>query len=174
MGGRIWLESEFGKGSTFSFVVPIGIANESQLKDIFDMPDGSNPDDDFTGKCVLLAEDVEINREIFITMLEPTGIKFDCAENGAEAVRMFSRNPDKYDLIFMDVQMPEMDGYDATRLIRTLEIINEKSIPIIATTANVYKEDIEKGIAAGMSDHVAKPLNFDDVFMILRKYLKQD
>ena len=87
-------------------------------------------------------------------------------------MRLFSQNYDKYDLIFMDVQMPEMDGYDATRLIRTLEIINASSIPIIATTANVYKEDIEKGIAAGMSDHIAKPINFDDVFMILRKYLR--
>ena len=137
-----------------------GIADESdgQGNAGFETADDGNPadraDDNFAGRRVLLAEDVELNREIFLALLEPTGIEFDCAANGLEAVRLFSRHPEKYDLIFMDVQMPEMDGYDATRRIRALDVPNAKSVPIIATTANVYKEDIEKCAAAGVNGHV--------------------
>jgi len=95
----------------------------------------------------------------------------DCATNGVEAVRMFTEAPDKYELIFMDLQMPEMDGYDATRHIRSLGVSNAKAVPIIAMTANVFKEDIDNCLAAGMNGHVGKPLVFDDVLGILRKYL---
>jgi signal transduction histidine kinase/DNA-binding response OmpR family regulator/ABC-type amino acid transport substrate-binding protein len=127
----------------------------------------------FEGRHLLLAEDVEINREIIQTVLEPTLLTFDCAENGIEALRMFSEEPEKYDMIFMDVQMPEMDGYEATRKIRALDIPKAKQIPIIAMTANVFREDIDKCFEAGMNGHVGKPLDFDDVLSILHKYLNR-
>jgi CheY-like chemotaxis protein len=125
----------------------------------------------FKGRRILLAEDVEINREIMQVMLEPTLLEIECAENGAEAVRIFSESPDKYDVIFMDIQMPEMDGYEATRRIRALDIPRAKTVPIIAMTANVFKEDIEMCIEAGMNEHIGKPVNFDEVLDKLRAYL---
>ncbi|MDR3199824.1 MAG: response regulator [Spirochaetales bacterium] len=125
----------------------------------------------FQGHKMLLAEDVDINREIVLTFLEPTGLTIDCAENGAQAVQMFSADPDGYDLIFMDVQMPEMDGYEATRRIRGLECARAKKVPIVAMTANVFREDIERCLQAGMNGHVGKPLDLEDVMAVLRKYL---
>jgi len=136
----------------------------------------------FAGRRILLAEDVEINREIVLALFEPTKLEIDCAENGAETVRKFSEAPDKYDLIFMDVQMPDMDGYEATRQIRAIEAERNagagfaegeirRQIPIIAMTANVFREDIEKCVAAGMNGHLGKPLNFDEVLEKLNRYL---
>lgn len=125
----------------------------------------------FSGNCILLAEDVEINREIVLAFLEPTNLEIDCAENGKEAVRMFSEAPDKYKMIFMDIQMPEMDGYEATRSIRALDHPNAATIPIIAMTANVFREDIDKCLASGMNGHVGKPLDLSEVFDKLRTYL---
>jgi signal transduction histidine kinase/DNA-binding response OmpR family regulator len=127
--------------------------------------------DDFANFQLLLAEDVEINREILMALLESTQIQIDCAENGEEALRMFRTNPERYDMIFMDVQMPKMDGYEATRKIRDLNIPNAKDIPIVAMTANVFKEDIEHCLACGMNDHVGKPLDIDDVLHVLRRYV---
>jgi signal transduction histidine kinase/DNA-binding response OmpR family regulator len=126
--------------------------------------------DDFTGRCVLLAEDVEINREIVFALLEPTNLSIDCAENGAIAVKLFSANPERYDLILMDVQMPEMDGYEASRQIRSLEMPKAATIPIVAMTANVFREDIEKCLAAGMDAHLGKPLNMEEMLTVLRTY----
>jgi len=131
----------------------------------------------FAGRRILLAEDVEINREIVLTLLEPTQLEIDCAENGLEAVSKFGENPGRYDLIFMDVQMPEMDGYEATRRIRAIEADlqknnpRQKRVPIIAMTANVFREDIKKCLDAGMDSHVGKPLDFDEVVKRLRGYL---
>jgi PAS domain S-box-containing protein len=131
-----------------------------------------NETDDFSAYRILLAEDVDINREIVLTLMEPTRLAIDCAENGDAAVKMFSENPRRYDMIFMDVQMPEMDGYEATRRIRAIGIPEAKTVPIVAMTANVFREDVEKCLAVGMNDHVGKPLNFDEVLQRLRKYLK--
>ncbi|MDR3279475.1 MAG: response regulator [Synergistaceae bacterium] len=125
----------------------------------------------FEGYRILLAEDVEINREIVLTLLEPTRLEIDCAENGAEALAIFSAAPDAYDMIFMDVQMPEMDGYEATRRIRALDVPSAKHIPIIAMTANVFREDVEKCIASGMNGHTGKPLDLDGVLAKLREHL---
>ncbi|MDR0320804.1 MAG: response regulator [Treponema sp.] len=128
--------------------------------------------DVFAGQRILLVEDVEINREIVLALLEPVQLKIDCAVNGMEAVRMFSEAPQKYDMIFMDLQMPEMDGYTATRYIRSLDTPRAKTIPIIAMTANVFREDIEKCLEAGMNSHVGKPVDFNEVLDKLRLYLK--
>jgi len=128
-------------------------------------------DDLFKGHRILLVEDVEINRIIVLTLLESTGLEIDCAEDGAEAVSMFSEAPDAYEMIFMDIQMPRMDGYEATRTIRALDVPNAKTIPIIAMTANVFKEDVDKCLESGMNDHVGKPLDLDALFKQLHKYL---
>jgi CheY-like chemotaxis protein len=125
----------------------------------------------FEGKHILLAEDIDVNREIAITMLEPTLISIDCAENGRQAVEMFKKSPGKYSLILMDLQMPEMDGYEATRNIRTAGLPESDTIPIIAMTANVFREDIEKCINAGMNGHIGKPVNFDELIDKLKQFL---
>ena len=130
-----------------------------------------NSSDDFSDYCVILAEDVDINREIVQALLEPTSLVIDCAVNGKEAVKLFREQPDRYTLILMDVQMPEIDGYEATRQIRTLDIPQAKTIPIIAMTANVFREDIERCMAAGMNDHIGKPLDFNELLVLLRKYI---
>jgi signal transduction histidine kinase/CheY-like chemotaxis protein len=138
----------------------------------------------FAGHRILLVEDVEINREIVQGLLEPTQVEIDSAENGAVAVRMFNEAPEKYDLILMDIQMPEMDGYEATKRIRAIETELRSApaarsynnnlpvqIPIIAMTANVFHEDIEICLNAGMDDHIGKPLDMDEVLKKLRFYL---
>jgi signal transduction histidine kinase/CheY-like chemotaxis protein len=125
----------------------------------------------FTGCHALLVEDVALNREILLALLKPTGLAIDCAENGVVAVRMFKNAPDRYDIILMDVQMPEMDGYEATRLIRSWDMPKAKQIIIVAMTANVFREDIEKCLASGMNDHIGKPLNLEEVLEKLNKYL---
>ncbi|MDR0388210.1 MAG: response regulator [Treponema sp.] len=147
------------------------------LTDVEKKQDGEP--DNFENYRIILAEDVEINREIVLTVLESTKLVIDCAENGAVALRIFREAPEKYSMIFMDVQMPEMDGYEATRQIRKFEreIYSgqssepSKRIPIIAMTANVFREDIEKCLDAGMDDHLGKPLDFGEVLVKLRKYL---
>jgi len=140
-----------------------------------DTGDAQNDASDvFNGRCLLLAEDVDINREIVIALLEPTGLTIECAVNGKEAVRMFSENPERYDIIFMDVQMPEMDGLEATRCIRGLDLQRAKTVPIVAMTANVFKEDIENCLASGMNDHIGKPLDLDIVLSKLHNYLHKN
>jgi len=125
----------------------------------------------FAGRRLLLVEDVEINREVVMALLEPTHIEIECAENGFDAVSLFRASPDKYDAILMDVQMPEMDGYDATRRIRALNISKAADIPIIALSANVFREDIEQCIKAGMNSHLGKPIDFDELIKKLGEYL---
>ena len=132
---------------------------------------GPAPIDNFAGYHLLLAEDIDINREIVLAMLEPTAISIDIAENGLEAVEKYSRDPDKYDMIFMDIQMPEMDGYEATRRIRSLDNRRAREVPIIAMTANVFREDVERCLEAGMNDHVGKPLVFEDALEKIRSWL---
>jgi len=124
----------------------------------------------FEGRKILLAEDVEINREIVQALLEPTNVKIDCAENGLEAVKMFEKTPD-YDMVLMDLQMPIMDGYEATKQIRALNIPEAKTARIIAMTANVFRDDIERCQEAGMNNHIGKPLNFEEVVEKMRMYM---
>jgi signal transduction histidine kinase/CheY-like chemotaxis protein len=139
----------------------------------FEEQQGPEPADNFAGRHLLLAEDIEINREIVLALLEPTAVSVDIAENGLEAVEKYGADPEKYDIILMDIQMPEMDGYEATRRIRALDHGRAKEVPIIAMTANVFREDVERCLDAGMNDHLGKPLVFEEVLKKLRFYLPQ-
>ncbi|MCL2797586.1 MAG: ATP-binding protein [Firmicutes bacterium] len=172
MGGRIWVDSVLGTGSAFTFTVQLRrgsdtCAGRRQTEDAATDIDGL-----FDGRCILLAEDVEINREIVLALLEPSLLAIDCARDGEEAVRLYNDSPEKYDMIFMDLQMPVMDGFEATRRIRALLHPAAKAVPIVAMTANVFKEDIENCLAAGMNGHIGKPLVIGEVIATLRKYLK--
>jgi signal transduction histidine kinase len=170
MDGAIWIDSELGKGASFFFTVKLKGSGEH-------IETADSPQDEpaaataFPGRRLLLAEDVEINREIVLELLKPLQLEIDCAVNGTEAVKKFTDQGGRYDLVFMDVQMPEMDGFEATRHIRELGLPNAQKDPIIAMTANVFREDIEKCLAAGMNDHVGKPLNMADVMKKLTFYL---
>jgi PAS domain S-box-containing protein len=169
MHGRIWIESELGKGAAFIFTIK---ARRGQATPDSEADDASAQlqDGELKGKTMLLAEDVEINREIIVALLEDTGIAIDCAENGQEALDMVAAHPDKYDVVFMDVQMPQMDGLEATRHIRTLPPRERGHLPIIAMTANVFKSDIDECKAAGMDGHIGKPLDIEKVLEVLKKY----
>jgi signal transduction histidine kinase/PAS domain-containing protein len=168
MNGTILLESELGKGSTFIVTIRADLPAASLQEE----PAAEEAAEDaFAGRRILLAEDVEINREIVAAILEPMGLTIDEAEDGKAAYDKFSASPDSYDLIFMDIHMPGMDGYESTRLIRSLDHPRAKTIPIIAMTANVFKEDIERCLASGMNNHVGKPVDFGEVLILLKKYL---
>jgi CheY-like chemotaxis protein len=138
-----------------------------------EIPESEDPGnkDIFAGKNILLAEDVEINREIIFSLLEDTGIQIEAAENGKIAFEKFKEDPEHYSLILMDIHMPEMDGYEATRKIRELSCPKAKAIPIMAMTANVFKEDVERCLAAGMNDHLGKPVDVEVLINRLKKYL---
>ncbi|MDL2307146.1 response regulator, partial [Desulfovibrio sp. OttesenSCG-928-C06] len=126
---------------------------------------------EWPGKTVLMAEDIEINQEIMLALLEPTGLAIDCANNGAQAVQMYCASPTRYDLVLMDVQMPEMDGYEATRRLRASGCANATTIPILAMTANAFSEDVGQCLAAGMNGHISKPLDVDELMQKLDEAL---
>ncbi|MCL2197159.1 MAG: ATP-binding protein [Treponema sp.] len=173
MNGKIWCESEVDKGSTFIFTVLLRRCDDNAQIDeplLLDEEITGDIKDSLKGCCILMAEDMEINREIVITLLEPFEVEIDCAKNGAEAVNMFKSNPDRYDIILMDMQMPQMDGLEATRIIRSLDIPQGKKISIIAMTANVFKEDVQKCLDSGMNAHIGKPMNLKDVIDMLKCY----
>jgi len=170
MGGQILIESELGKGSRFTFTMPFSIG--VKVMDRADIVENEELES-FDGYRILLVEDMAINREVAITLLEPTDVNIECAADGVQAVRMFQNAPERYDLILMDVQMPEMDGLTATRHIREFHSEWAKNIPIIAMTANVFQEDIEQCLEAGMNDHLGKPLDLDQMIEKLGRYLRK-
>jgi CheY-like chemotaxis protein len=177
MGGAIDFTSEPGKGSLFFFTVQLRSVNAAE----HDPPVGGDPERQglegvghpgcFEGYHLLLVEDVEVNREIVSALLEDTRIGISYAENGRQALELFAADPKRYDIIFMDVQMPIMDGYEATRRIRELDVPEAKKVPIIALTANVFKGDVKKALDAGMNDHLGKPLDHQKMLAILATYL---
>jgi CheY-like chemotaxis protein len=189
MNGEIHIKSEPGRGSKFIFSVKVeaprheAVENEAlrseverngvQRNEVSKSPAnaGAAAAGDFLGKRILLAEDVEINREIVIALLEDTKLEITEAADGQQAFDKFAAEPEKYDLIFMDIHMPGVNGYESTRLIRSLNHPAAKAVPIIAMTANVFKEDVDRCLEAGMNGHVGKPLDINEVMKILNRYL---
>jgi PAS domain S-box-containing protein len=171
MNGRIRVESELGKGASFIFTIRAGKGTGESAKNETAEKAPVNIAGCLEGYTILLTEDIEINREIVLSVLDPTGAVIDQAENGREAFDKFAAAPGNYDLILMDIQMPEMGGYESTRLIRAMSIEKAKTIPIVAMTANVFKEDIEQCMAVGMNCHLGKPLNFNELLYTLCRYL---
>jgi len=162
MNGEIWVESTPEKGSKFIFTVKLQIKAPEAQNDLVIS---------FEGKTALLVDDVEINRDIIMAMLESTRIQIECAVNGYDALEIFSRNPEKFNIIIMDINMPEMDGIEASRRIRAISSTEGMQIPIIAMTANVLPDEVEKYLSAGMNDHIGKPVDFDQLLSLLKKYL---
>ena len=127
---------------------------------------------DFRGRCILLVEDNELNSEIAVELLNEQGFLVDTAENGAEAVeKVKNSKPGNYDLVLMDIQMPVMNGYDATLAIRQMKDTKKARIPIIAMTANAFAEDAQKGLSVGMNAHVAKPVDMNILVPTMLKFL---
>lgn len=159
MGGTIQVESERGKGSKFEVILPFEIASEEEVKDSY-VKKEEKLYNRSKEKRILLAEDNELNAEIAITILEENGFKVERAEDGCKCMELFSEKPaGYYSTILMDIQMPNMDGYTASRKIRGMEREDAKAIPIIALTANAFDEDRNKAFAAGMNGHIAKPID---------------
>ena len=179
MGGRISLSSEVGKGSTFTVDVPFGRASgegAATCDDAFAARSRTHGDGvsyDFSGRRVIVAEDNELNREIATEVLAMAGAEVLAASTGVEAVRAFERShPGSVDLIFMDIQMPEMDGYEATRVIRSLDRDDARSVPIVAMTANAFVEDEERSRMSGMDGHLSKPLDIHLVYATMDRFLR--
>jgi CheY-like chemotaxis protein/two-component sensor histidine kinase len=169
MGGEILAASEAGSGSvfTFSLRLPKGksLPKEEPQEDL---PATVS----LSGKRILLCEDIEINRLIVIELLEETGLEIDEAADGEEAVQRFKDSPEGYySLIFMDIQMPRMGGYEAAGIIREMPRPDARTVPIVAMTANAYKEDIDRAFASGMNGHLSKPIDIDAVKRILQELL---
>jgi len=170
--GKIWVKSIKNQGSTFSFT--FWTRDESEVTFVKERQEDLTSNSQvvsFEGKTILLADDIEINREIVMTLLEGTGLAFDCAEDGKQAVALFQQHPGKYDLILMDMQMPEVDGLEATRQIRRLQVPRATEVPVIAMTANVFKEDVLHCLEAGMNDHIGKPIDYEQMLKMLKRYL---
>ncbi len=169
MDGTIEVTSALGKGTSFAVTLPHKITDRSSLTNF----DGIEIDPHmFEGKRILLAEDIAVNAEIACAILQEAGFEIEVAENGAVCVQMLEKAAQGYyDLIMMDVQMPIMNGYDATRAIRKLEDNRKGSIPIIAMTANAFEEDKREALRCGMNGHVAKPINIKQLFRTLATVL---
>lgn len=163
MGGTIEVESELGKGTTFSVTLTHRLADEHYYEKKT-LKDEAEKDSDFSGRHILLAEDNELNAEIAMVILEGMGFTVDHVEDGIYCVDKLVQEPaDTYDLILMDIQMPNMDGYKATRVIRQINDPAKANIPIVAMTANAFEEDKRKAFACGMNGHIAKPIDISKV-----------
>lgn len=168
-GSELLLDSELDKGSNFHFAAWFDETEGELVEKVASM----DFTDRFAGKRLLLVDDVEINRMIVATMLEETGIAVEEAGDGVEAADMFKESPEGYyDVILMDVQMPRMDGYEASEAIRGLERPDAKTVPIIALTANAFKEDMDKAASHGMNGHISKPVEMQVLFETLYRALK--
>lgn len=172
MGGTIEVESELGKGSRFIVTFEHPIADEAHYKQQEQKDTSAQGAELIKGKRILLAEDNDLNAEIALFILQNMGLEVERVEDGAQCVSRLEQQPaGTYDLIFMDVQMPKMDGYTATLAIRALDDKEKAAIPIVAMTANAFAEDRERALAAGMNGHIAKPIDVKKLERVLVKLL---
>ena len=171
LGGTIQVESELGKGSTFTVTLKHKIADESYYgKGQIENPETGT--EILKGRNILIAEDNDLNAEIAAAILERAGLKTERVENGVQCVNLITKMPaGTYDMILMDIQMPEMDGYEAARVIRQLPDRDKACIPIIAMTANAFEEDRKDAMAAGMNGHMAKPIQVDQLLSMLAEMI---
>ena len=171
-GGTIEVESELGKGSRFIVTFEHPIADEAHYKQQEQKDKSAQGAELIKGKRILLAEDNDLNAEIALFILRNMGLEVERVEDGAQCVSTLEQQPaGTYDLIFMDVQMPKMDGYTATQTIRALDDKKKAAIPIVAMTANAFAEDRERALAAGMNGHIAKPIDVKKLEQALVKLL---
>ncbi|MDR0556494.1 MAG: response regulator [Treponema sp.] len=173
MGGEITLKSKQGEGSSFAFTIRCQASDKKLVKEAENAEtDEVEAMPDFSGKRCLIVDDIDINREILGEILEDTGIAIEMASNGNEAFACFKKSEERYyDIILMDIQMPVMDGCTATRMIRSMRRKDAKTLPIIAMTADVIKEDVSKMREAGMNEHLGKPVDLNKLFKILKEFL---
>ena len=170
MGGTIEISSELGVGSTFNVQIPLDIDKNPQAHI---KPVEATPNCSLANMNVLLAEDNELNAEIAQALLESEGVVVTRAANGNEVVDLYLSHPaGSFDAILMDIMMPDMDGYEATRAIRLSEKVDAADIPIIALTANAFAEDAQAAHDAGMNAHLSKPLDFNKLKNILARIKK--
>lgn len=168
MGGLITVESHLGHGTKFTVDLPFGAVDESEIISEVNIDEVPLEEIDFAGKRVLLAEDNELNAEIAVDLLAMVNLEVDLAQDGLEAVKMFLESePGTYQTILMDIQMPNMNGYEATKEIRKSEHPLAKKIPIVAMTANSSREDHTAAMSAGMNGHIAKPIDTADLYRTL-------
>ncbi len=174
MGGSIEVASELGKGTVFTFTLMHKIADRKFYSQKTEAAETSEMGKNLSGKHVLLAEDNDLNAEIAVTVLEETGIVIERVEDGIQCVnRVAQMSPGTYDLILMDIQMPNMDGYQAAQCIRHLDDKMKAEIPIIAMTANAFAEDRKKAFDAGMNGHIAKPIDIEKLGAVILSVLNK-
>ena len=174
MGGSLEVESEPGKGTVFTFTLMHKIADKKYYSQRIEKVKTSSMRENLSGKHVLLAEDNDLNAEIAVTILEEAGLVIERVEDGIQCVnRIEQMSPGTYDLILMDIQMPNMDGYQAAQCIRHLNDKKKAEIPIIAMTANAFAEDRKKAFDAGMNGHIAKPIDVEKLGAVILSVLKK-
>ena len=170
MGGTISVRSTLGIGTTFTIIVPMAVADEA-TRAISDKKLADFSKVDLKGKKVLVVEDNEVNAEIMGELLKITGMEVEYARDGLIAVEKLEEAEDGYfDLIFMDVEMPRMNGYEATKNIRSMSREYAKNVPIIAVTGNAFSEDIKRALEAGMNAHITKPVEYNKLYEVLAEY----